>query len=1033
MADSFDPQRPDIAGIERFFQLSSDLLCVADPEGRFLRLSESWSRLLGYETGELMSRPFMDFIHSDDHAATAAVLGGLRNGRPVVDFVNRYRTRGGDYRHLCWRSTPADEDGLIFAVARDVTDDMLQRQRMERQERQLAEAMRLGRLGFWDLEIASGSLFWSSQIFALFGLDPAGLSPSYDAFLDMIHPDDREAVNRAYRVSVAERTPYSIRHRLRWKDGTVRWVEERGETIYAGDGTPLRSIGTVQDVTEETLSRQHLAAEQTRLRAIMDTIPDLVFIKDSQFRYIGCNRPFEEFAGRSEAEMLNRDDFDLFAPETARFFRDHDIAMFRTGAAHRNEEWVTYPDGRRFLLDTMKVPFHDQSGHVVGLVGISRDITEQARLRGEVDFLGTLVNRSADPIYCIAPDRGFALVYVNDAACALAGTGRNDLIGAAMSRFDPMMTDEWLSALWRRIRGTTTPEVIAASFHRADGTVVPVEISTSHIRHDDEDYIAGWIQDISARRAAERALREREALYRASIEASADGFWQVDQTGRILNANSTYAAMSGYSLDELRGMAIPDLEAMESEADTTARMERIRAAGSVTFESRHRRKDGSIWDVEVTCLYSDVEGGRYFAFLRDLRRRHRADSLLKARLHLSEVGRSGDIGVLMTEVLDTAERLTASTIGFLHLVSPDQASLTLQAWSSNTLAHMCKAEGQGLHYPVDEAGTWADCLRQGRAVICNDYPALPGKRGLPEGHAPITRMLSVPVPGEHGFAAIIGVGNKAADYDQDDLDIVAELASIAMDIFNWVKAEQAQKAQERQMQRTIADLTDSNAELERFAQIAAHDLQEPTRRQVLFAQLLRRKLENRIDEETGSYLGFIVDDALRMRAMVQDLAAYSETGRSARPRERVDLDRVMQDVANALGQEIAASGARLSGTSLGEVSGYRSRLQLLLVNLVSNSLRFRHPERPPCIKVTARPEGGWLELAVADNGIGIPEQYRADLFSVFRRLVPQQQQAGTGMGLAQCRRIVEDLGGRIWIEGNGDGGTTVKLTLPRAD
>ncbi|WP_172822824.1 PAS domain S-box protein [Paramagnetospirillum marisnigri] len=1030
MAEMSQPFRrsSDILGIERFFELSSDLLCVVDAQGYFQRLSNSWNQLLGFELKELIGQAFMDLVHPDDRAATLIAMDRQLTGRRIINFTNRYRTRSGDYRYLSWRSTPTEDDGLIFAVARDVTDEV-------RQQRRLSD-------------------------------------------------------------------------------------------------------------------------DQVRLRAIMDTIPDLVFIKNSTFRYTGCNKPFEEFIGHTEQELIGRDDFQIFPPDVAQFFRSHDIAMFQSGQARRNEEWVTYPDGHRVLLDTLKVPFRDSQGGLLGLLGISRDITDQAQLRGEVQFLGALVERCRDPIYAISPSRGFILTHANDAICELLGLAKPEVIGQPVSRFDPTMSPERREEIWGDIQSSDTPVVVHTDLLRSDGQMVPVEISASRANHDGEDFIVGSIRDVTLRREIERRLLEREAFYRASIEATSDGFWLVAADGRILDVNSAYAHQSGYSIEELRTMRVPDLEAIETPGETWNRIELIRQNKSLTFESQHRRKDGSIWDVEVNTVYSDIEGGRMFAFLRDLRRRRRADTLLKTRLHLSEAGRTGDVDRLMTEVLDAAERLTASTIGFFHFVDADQQTLTLQAWSSNTLAHMCSAEGKGLHYPIMEAGVWAECLRQGKPLIYNDYAILPNKRGMPAGHAPVNRMLTVPIAGDQGFTAVIGVGNKAEDYDQDDLDITSELAVIAMDIVNWVRSEQAQRdmarelaqtarhwsvamdgfqggiavidgdqrllransaffaltessqsrlgkrlhclcerdtsspdcplceflakretaqmvlesdscgnpsgrplelrlvptrdpagqidslvlslydlsqsrEQERQIQHTIGELTSSNAELERFAQVAAHDLQEPTRRQVLFAQLLKRRLGDNLDEETSSYLDFIIRDALKMRDMVRDLAAYSETFRSAEMVESLDLDEILDDVRWSLASELSATGGEISGGGLGVVRGQRAKLHLLLLNLLSNALKFRRPGIAPAISLGAVSDHGMALLALSDNGVGIPAEYRDNLFSLFRRLTPTDQTGGTGTGLAQCRRIVEDLGGRIWIEGNPQGGTTVKFTLPR--
>jgi two-component system cell cycle sensor histidine kinase/response regulator CckA len=175
-------------------------------------------------------------------------------------------------------------------------------------------------------------------------------------------------------------------------------------------------------------------------------------------------------------------------------------------------------------------------------------------------------------------------------------------------------------------------------------------------------------------------------------------------------------------------------------------------------------------------------------------RRERVD---RARLLLLERAPTATLGELLTATIDLAEELTGSQIGFFHFVKEDQATLHLQTWSTRTLAEMCTAEGAGQHYPLTEAGVWADCVRTGRPVIHNDYASLPGRRGLPSGHAVVVRELSVPVTRAGRICAVVGVGNKATDYEERDVADVAALADLAWDIAARTRAEEALRTSEQ--------------------------------------------------------------------------------------------------------------------------------------------------------------------------------------------------------------------------------------------
>ncbi|MFH1114158.1 MAG: PAS domain S-box protein [Pseudomonadota bacterium] len=192
--------------------------------------------------------------------------------------------------------------------------------------------------------------------------------------------------------------------------------------------------------------------------------------------------------------------------------------------------------------------------------------------------------------------------------------------------------------------------------------------------------------------------------------------------------------------------------------------------------------------------------------LRTRMERKRAENIMLARFRLVEYSDSHSLDEFLQETLDELEALTGSSIGFYHFVESDQKTLSLRAWSTRTLREMCTAEGKGLHYDIDQAGVWVDCVHERRPVIHNDYKALPHRRGMPVGHAEVIRELVVPVFRGDRLVAILGVGNKPSDYSARDIDTVSCLADLAWDIAERKRAEEALRASEERF-RTVADWT----------------------------------------------------------------------------------------------------------------------------------------------------------------------------------------------------------------------------------
>ncbi|EME68749.1 sensor kinase silS [Paramagnetospirillum caucaseum] len=236
---------------------------------------------------------------------------------------------------------------------------------------------------------------------------------------------------------------------------------------------------------------------------------------------------------------------------------------------------------------------------------------------------------------------------------------------------------------------------------------------------------------------------------------------------------------------------------------------------------------------------------------------------------------------------------------------------------------------------------------------------------------------------------------------------------------------------ESDLQQVIAELSRTNAELERFAYVAAHDLQEPVRGLVSFSQLLERKCAEALDGEAKDYLRFIINEALRMSNLVRDLLEYSKAGGAGLTLGEVDCAELMNTVLESLRPAIEQRHAQLHIGPLPKLRADQGQLHQVFHNLLGNALKYSGGETVPAVRVTAERDGedGW-RFAVTDNGIGIDPQYHDYVFEVFRRLHTGSAYPGTGIGLAICKRIVESHDGRMWLASTPGQGTTVFFTLP---
>lgn len=232
------------------------------------------------------------------------------------------------------------------------------------------------------------------------------------------------------------------------------------------------------------------------------------------------------------------------------------------------------------------------------------------------------------------------------------------------------------------------------------------------------------------------------------------------------------------------------------------------------------------------------------------------------------------------------------------------------------------------------------------------------------------------------------------------------------------------------LEEMVGKLAESNEELERFAYVASHDLQEPLRMVRSFTGLLQDRYGEQLDDDARHYMSITTSSAERMQNLVDDLLHYARVGTDARKHETVSLEDTYSYVLENLQDAIAETGAQVSAGSLPEIQGNASRISRVLQNLIGNGLKYRHPDREPRVFVSVSRSGGSWVISVQDNGIGFADHFRDEIFQAFRRLHAGSEYSGTGMGLAICKKIVEEAGGEIWAHSEEGRGSMFSFSIP---
>ena len=295
------------------------LALMAKQDGEILYANACFERYVGFKLADIKGKNWFDrFLLDDDREKGRALLKKTFRGEHTSPITNTIATCKGEIRTIEWSDmtlgTLQGGTKAILVTGTDVSDKQKEINEIQVDHGRLVEGQRISKIGYWDLDLQSGVLNWSDQVFALFEIDPDFFPASYDAFLAAIHPDDIQAVNEAYTNSLETHLPYRITHRLKMPDGRIKWVEERCETVFDGEGTALISKGTVQDITDTITAKQEKLQAEDTLASILSNSHEAIIVTDDDLNIEVFNDGAEKIFGYSQDETLGKN-LEIFFPE----------------------------------------------------------------------------------------------------------------------------------------------------------------------------------------------------------------------------------------------------------------------------------------------------------------------------------------------------------------------------------------------------------------------------------------------------------------------------------------------------------------------------------------------------------------------------------------------------------------------------------------------------------------------------------------------------------------------------------------------
>ena len=666
-------------------------------------------------------------------------------------------------------------------------------------------------------------------------------------------------------------------------------------------------------------------------------------------------------------------------------------------------------------------------------VMLERKRAEAARASSE-QRLQTILDNSATAIFL--KDRQGRYVLVNRHCEGLFHAKQGQIVGKTDYEFFPPEAAARLQENDRKVLAEEVPLTFEESVPDEDGT--HTYISVKFPFEDSDGRIAGVCgiaTDITERQQFEIWNRHLAAV----VEDSYDAILTKDLNGHITSWNKAAERVFGYTAAEAIGRPISLLAPEDRLDEMPMILSRIARGERVDhFETKRKTKDGRTIDVSLTVSPIRDREGRIVGaskISRDITERKRAEQERRLLLAREQEARNtaellNQVGPRLLAERDPERLVQAITDIATELVGAEFGSFFQKDTEEKGTSYVPSAlsgprQEAFANFPMPQIAEILAPTFRGEGILrCADvtedarYGEGSAYQVMPKGCLTVRSYLAAPVVSRSG--EVIGVllfGHSMQDEftERDETLITGIAAQAAITIDNARLFEQGQWAQ-NELARSNEELRRTNQDLEAFAYSASHDLQEPLRTITLCSELLQRACGDQLGDEAGRFLASILHGGRTMDQLIKDLLAYTTAARSEEgPPPCIDSGHILTEVLQNLKGAIHDVGATVTWGDLPVVSMHEGRLAQLFQNLIGNALKYRSKEAPR-VHVSAGERDGWIVFCVQDNGIGIDPAYANQIFELFKRLHNSEQYSGSGLGLAISKRIVEQYGGRIWLD-----------------
>jgi PAS domain S-box-containing protein len=877
--------------LNRFFNLSPDLLCIIGNDGYFKKINQAVTKLLGYSENEMLRRNIASFYNLELEENFGS-KGNFLDAQNIVNYENRITTKSGDMKWLAWTAVPIEEEAVIFAVAKDITE----KKQMELERENILESISDC---FYALDNDFNFTYLNTPA-QIWLKKPAVELVGKNIF--ETYPFLKQGIfYENFQQVLIEKEPIHFEIQF---EGTTDWYEESFYPTADGVSIFFRSINERKKIEQEIKS----AYDQKN--TILESIIDGFFTIDKEFKVTYFNKEAEKILKIERDQIIGKSLFEVFSAATDSISKkEYERALKENVAVHFED----YFEPLNTLFEVSGYPSE------LGLSVYFKDITETKRLVTQEQLEREVLERNASQDAVLSQTISYYLSEIEKLhpgmTCSVLKLEGNFLYNWAA----PNLDSEYANSINGVLIGDNVGSCGTAAYLKQN--VIVADINTD----------LRWVK------------------YKTlAIKAGYHSCWSypiINSLGAVLGTFAIYHKNS----------RVPNKE----EENNISRAINIL---KVIIENKTFEEE----ILEMNERYNLVTKATN-------------DIIWDWNIKTGEVFRTGD--GLATLIGDSNNPILGTNAYWQTRLHPDDKDEV--------------KEKMDLFLEDPNRVYWSCTFRFRKP--------------------------------DDTYAYFFEKGYLTRNDQKEAIRMIGATRDISMQI----ETETILKELNDKLKNRAEELAKSNEELERFAYVASHDLQEPLRMVASFLELLQKKYEPQLDETANKYISLAVDGANRMKRLINDLLQFSRITSSKLVLIPVDANEILGELKELFKMKLQLCNGTLIVENLPVINADKTPMLQLFQNLISNAIKYRSPGRDPIIKVSAMERNADWVFVVEDNGIGIDSKFYEKIFVIFQRLHNKDEYSGTGIGLAICKKIIERFNGKIWLESTPGNGSKFYFSIPK--